>query len=174
MKSAPRTIDRNPSQLLLWLSYLDEAGRSLPLPAHTLVTSRGDGSRRAHYALICESDERIGSETDLGVIDAACARNLRTLNPIGASQVTAVVAYRCDTSHAPARPYRVSFRARLNGQGFVRLASPVQLTATLRSLYDDACRATAVAEWCTRVAAVKDLAREQIAKTRFATGELFA
>ena len=174
LKSAPKASDLSPAKLLLWLCYFDEAGRPRPLPEHALVTSRGDENKRSHYALICRSEEEICGSGALGVIDAACARNLRTYNPVGASQVTAIVRYCCDAPHSPERLYDVSFRARLEGQGFVRLAAPVALTGLLRRLYEDACSAASVAEWRIRVSALKDAAREHFERACFNTSRLFA
>lgn len=150
MKSAPKAIDVTPPCLFLWLSYRLPDGSFANLPSHMLITSRGGASgseKRAHYALFCERSEEIDLSANLGVIDAVCARNLVSQNPLGASQVTAMVRYRRAESPLPQKPYPILFRARMHGEGFVRLGSPVVLSGSLLSDYRALCAVEDVNRW---------------------------
>lgn len=146
MKSAAKQIDAAPSQVLLWLGFLDPNGRIADLPHHILVTSRGGSEKRGHYALICHSTDEI-RDYSIEAFDAAYARNLASLNPIGASQVTSVVRYGGSSGAALEKPYRVAFRAKLSNQGFVRLVRPVVMEGDLLRLYRKVCDSTDVVDW---------------------------
>lgn len=151
MKSPAKVIDAAPSQILVWLSYQSDSGRLLSLPEHMVITSRGGTShsslKRCHYALICRSEQDITLAAEDLTIDASRARNLASLNPLGASQVTSVVKYLPAESEAMEKPYRVTFRAQLHGPGFVRLLNPVVLDKELTSLYQELCVSSSVAQW---------------------------
>lgn len=151
MRSAAKHIDVAPSTILLWLNCLNEEGRLVRLPSHMVVTSRGNlaqaGRKRAHYALICNSSHDITFAATGGVIDANRARNFASLNPLGASQVTAVVRYQSSREPLPEKSYPVTFRAKLHGAGFVRLASPVVLDGKLAILYRQLCNSVSADEW---------------------------
>lgn len=154
MKSAPKAIDVSPSAVVLWTAYEGETGDVLPLPAHVLVTSRGNtgeraGLKRTHYALLCRSQHSLLVAGDDQTVDSSAVCNLVSQNPTGASQVTAVV--RTKASHAPSSGYPVQFRAKLAGPGFVRLACPAQLTSELMSLYHHATSSKSSEEWRDRV-----------------------
>ncbi|MCU7872087.1 MAG: hypothetical protein KZQ91_05020 [Candidatus Thiodiazotropha sp. (ex Lucinoma borealis)] len=164
MKSTPKAIDSTPSQLLLWMSYISPDQGLVDLPPHVLVTSRGGSGKRSHYALLCHSSEDISASRENGILDAARARNFKSLNPIGASQVTSVVHYRNNKQHAPEKPYKIAFRAKLHREGFVRLASPVLLTGTLLNSYHAACSSSSVGEWRDCANAIKYAARRILAK----------
>lgn len=83
----------------------------------------------------------------MGVIDANRTRNFASLNPLGASQVTAVVRYQSTHDELAEKFYPVTFRAKLHGPGFVRLASPVVLDGDLAELYRQVCMSLSADEW---------------------------
>lgn len=151
MRSAAKALDAEPSQVLLWLSYLDDEERQVDLPGHMIVTSRGNfaqaGSKRSHYALICNGDDDITIPANEGAIDANKTRNFVSLNPLGSSQVTAVVSYQPNCVGLPEKLYPVTFRAKLHGAGFVRLASPIVLGGELAMLYRQLCESVTATEW---------------------------
>jgi hypothetical protein len=162
MKSAPKAMDVAPSTLVLWTAYEDELGRAVALPAHLLVTSRGDtaehdGLKKLHYALICRSDRSLLAPAGDLAVDASSVCNLVSRNPTGASQVTAVV--RTCASSEPRRLYPVQFRANLTGLGFVRLLHGVPVTGALMTLYRDAVAATCITQWQGCVDALRRAAR---------------
>lgn len=161
MKSAPKAIDVTPTQLVLWLAYHSHDQGLTDLPIHMLITSRGNGAsgmtKRSHYALLCERHKEINAESDLGIIDATCARNLVSHNPLGASQVTAMVRYDISSGDILEKPYPISFRARMHREGFVRLGTPVSLNGPLLSAYKELCQASCAEEW---LEGVKDLKRQ--------------
>ncbi len=151
MRSAAKHVDASPTQVLLWLGYHNEDGVETRLPSHMVITSRGshgrNGGRRSHYALLCEGHRDITIPASQGVIDANRAKNFASLNPLGASQVTAVVRYQSTCDELPEKHYPVTFRAKLHGAGFVRLASPVVLEGNLANLYHNVCKSETVEEW---------------------------
>jgi hypothetical protein len=154
MKSAPKVIDVAPSQLLLWIFYQSRSGGLVALPEHMLVTSRGSADKRTHYALLCQSDSPLEERHDCGAFDSSDVRNLASMNPVGASQVTSVVRY--DGATTPAeKPYRVAFRAKLHAEGFVKLAAPVVMNKELTALYEKVCCAGTDTAWRSGVRKLK-------------------
>lgn len=168
MRSAAKQIDVEPSQVLLWLRYVDENDQLVDLPSHSIITSRGktspSGSKRSHYALICSGQDDITVSTNIEAIDANRTRNYVSLNPLGASQVTAVVRYQEKLLDTPEKLYPVTFRAKLHGSGFVRLASPVVLRDELASFYRDLCKVQTAEEWSEGSLYIRKVAAEQEAK----------
>ena len=175
MKSAPKAVDVAPSALVLWTAYEDELGHRVELPAHMLVTSRGDipehdGTKRQHFALICRSDRSLLAPPGELVVDASAVCNLVSRNPTGASQVTAVVRS-CSTNERQ-RLYPVQFRARLAGPGFVRLVDGVPVTGPLMALYQESIAAKSLAQWSHCVDAMRCVARSRDAEPTL-QGQLF-
>ncbi len=166
MKSAPKAIDVAPTQLILWLAYHSHDRGLIDLPIHMLIASRGNGAsgvtKRSHYALLCERDEEIHAESDPGIIDATCARNLVSHNPLGASQVTAMVRYDISSGNILEKPYPISFRARMHREGFVRLGTPVLLNGSLLSAYRELCQASCAEEWLEGVKDIKRQAKSSV------------
>jgi hypothetical protein len=170
MKSTPKAIDVKPAQLVLWLAYhAPEAGLE-SLPAHMLITSRGSGAsgteKRSHYALLCERHEEINTKSDPGMIDAKYAKNLVSLNPLGASQVTAMVRYEPAENSSLEKPYPVSFRARMHREGFVRLGMPVPLIGSLLSDYKALCQVYDAEDWLAGVIDLKRKAQAFLAQSQ--------
>lgn len=167
MKSAPKAMDVSPSALVLWAAYEGETGKVVPLPAHVLVTSRGNTDERAvkrtHYALLCRSKRSLLSAAQDQAVDSSAVCNFMSGNPIGASQVTAVV--RSTAAQAPRKPYPVQFRAKLAGPGFVRLACPTLLSADLMRLYLVATSATSSEEWRKRIEELRHAVEQRSAMT---------
>ena len=116
MKSKPQDRDLQPSGILNWRTYFVD-GHEQPLPLGAKVTSRAP--KKAHYALICWSDEPLELR-DLGPFDPGAYRNISGA-PVGASQVTVLIREHGPPSEVAA--YRISMRAEL--RGWVRLGSPV-------------------------------------------------
>jgi hypothetical protein len=129
IRSAPRAVDVNPSQVVRWSAGTGLLGESVVLPQAACVTSRWDPRRpgAARYALVCASDAALAIE-DHGALDFATLRNLSSGAPVGASQVTAVVQRGDEApSRAGGRVYPVAMRARLVSPYLVRLTSPAFL-----------------------------------------------
>lgn len=130
MKSRPRSVDADATNVLMWTSYVDSNGHTHPLPDHVLVLSRSvttTAPKTRHYALVCHSQTSL-SHGHLATLDAGHLKNLgSTAQRLGFSQVTAIV------EHAQQRPlgpmYTVAFRATLVVPHFVRLAQPLPLTS---------------------------------------------
>lgn len=154
MKSAPKAIDVAPSQLLLWMYYQLPSGSVASLPEHMLVTSRGGADKRTHYALLCQSDAPLEDRYDYGTFDPSGVRNLASMNPVGASQVTSVVRYSGATMPAE-RAYRVAIRARLYAEGFVKLTTPIIMNKELTELYDLVCSVRTEEAWRSGVRELK-------------------
>jgi hypothetical protein len=161
MKSTPKPVDVEPPQVLLWLGYVDVDGSIVSLPSHMLVTSRGGSEKRSHYALLCYSAEEIRAD-GAHILDAAYARNLASLNPIGASQVTSVVRYENKLNGKPEKPYRIAFQAKLHGKGFVKLAHPIAMDAQIMSLYRQVCNSASPADWYDGASEIRSTAQTQL------------
>jgi hypothetical protein len=140
MKSRPKTMDAAPNRTFAWRSFVDAHGVTRELPAHAIVTSRGDsagGPKRHHYALMCFSPRPLALECGTA-FDVSAYRNVGgTGAPVGASQVTALLR----RSAEPSRPssYEVNLRAWLTGDLWVRLTDPVLVAPELTALLDAAC-----------------------------------
>lgn len=157
MKSAPKAIDAAPSQLLLWIFYQNRSGDLTPLPEHMLVTSRGGADKRTHYALLCQSDGPLEEQCNYGAFDSSGVRNLASMNPVGASQVTSVVRYDGAITSAD-KAYRVAFKAKLHAEGFVKLAEPILMNKDLAALYEMVCHAGTNEAWRSGVRKLKKAA----------------
>lgn len=110
-------------------------GRRYQLPSGSVVTSRLDAlnPKECHYALVCHSAEPLEPDNSRHRIDFTQVANLTTGNPLGASQVTAVVGLRAyDGSRG--NEYVVAWRARLVAPHFIRLRVPV--ASDLSSMLD--------------------------------------
>lgn len=159
MKSAAKSTDSSPSELLLWLSYISADGRVMALPEHMMITSRGGGGKRAHYALLCHSDQDIADCSESSFFNANYAKNLVSSNPVGASQVTSVVRYELDEHLHCEKYYQVAFRAKLHAEGFVKLALPILFTPELKEIYEELSSATTVAKWKRGVQSIRSAAQ---------------
>jgi hypothetical protein len=120
IKGRPRTVDVSPPAVVQWRGGVTLSGERIVLPQTVRVMS--GHSRAAHYALVCSSDEPL-HVGDFGRLRFEGLRNLVSGNPLGASQVTAVVER--VPSHGDGREYVVALRARLVAPYFVRLIDPV-------------------------------------------------
>lgn len=157
MKSRPKERDARPSEVLVWNSYFDQYGAPQALPEASLVTSRADtltGSKRAHYALICCSNDRLAIG-DFGAFDPSAYRNVsEEAGPIGSSQVTALV--RRVEDETTDTTYRINMRARLAGAGWVRLTGASRLSAQSRAKLDALeSRVPQGAEWADLVSEIR-------------------
>jgi hypothetical protein len=126
IQSRPRAVDVRPSSVVVWRAGVTLDGDHISLPSAARVTSRQ--SRSPHYALVCRS-ERPLNPGDHGVIAFGSLRNLQSGNPLGASQVTAVVER---TAVPRGRKYVVALRSTLAPPYFVRLVDPATLDVSAR------------------------------------------
>ncbi len=159
MLSNPKLRDTSPSQMLLWMYCQNASGGLTVLPDHVLVTSRGGSDKRTHYALICRSEHKIEDNGNYGVFDSSGVKNLASLNPVGASQVTSVVRY--EGGAVRGKPYRVLFKAKLHADGFVRLVDPVVMNRELILLYEAVCKSRYPEEWRSTVRKLKEAGTRQ-------------
>jgi len=135
MKTRPKAVDVSPARTVVWRRFIDANGAERPLPAHALITSRGDsagGIKRAHYALMCRSLRPL--ELQRGErFDPSAFRNAGgTGAPVGSSQVTALLR-RVDEDRGRA-DYEVNLSAWLTGSYWVRLTDPAELGADRRAM----------------------------------------
>lgn len=129
MRTKPKPVDAAPSRVVVWRRYVDKEGATRRLPAHCIVTSRGDsarGPKRAHYALMCRSDAPLALRSGVD-FDPASYRNAGPGGaPVGASQVTALLR---PCARAGGKPsYEVNMTAELTGSYWVRLADPTEVS----------------------------------------------
>lgn len=135
IKGRPRPVDSAPATVISWRAGQTLDGKDFDIPATVQVTSGGSRRRLGlgHYALVCSSSRPLAM-ADLGHLDFLALRNFVSGNPLGASQVTAVVK-REKGRPASDMQYAVAFRAALVWPYFVRLtqADPVEDLLTLAS-----------------------------------------
>jgi hypothetical protein len=130
MKSRPKAIDVAPSRTLAWRCYIDAYGSERPLPPHVIVTSRGDsasGAKRAHYALMCHSDDPLVIARGRRFDPAAFRNAGGTGAPVGYSQVTALL--KRVGVESSSSDYEANITAWLTDSYWVRLTKPVELDA---------------------------------------------
>ena len=156
MKSRPKAVDVAPSRTVIWRSYFDAQGVERPLPPHALVTSRGDsasGSKRAHHALMCRSDEPLAIKRG-ETFDPAAFRNAGgTGAPVGFSQVTALLR-RIEFDHQASDDYEVNLTAWLADSYWIRLTDPDELDADRLRILADITRQP-LEEWCGVVSRIR-------------------
>jgi hypothetical protein len=127
MLAAPRAIDVTPAKVFAWQSARGIDEQEWEMPAGTLVTSRGGAagiSKSRHYALVCQRNEalRVNDSGDrFAIADLA---NFASGNPVGHSQVTAVVHR---TGRSTDGPYVAAVVATLAYPYVVELSDPVVL-----------------------------------------------
>lgn len=126
MVSPPRTQDRYPERVRLWLSGRGLDGRAYTVPPGSFVTSGGDVTRNYHFALVCESAAAL-VESAQEPLYSAQLRNFTGGTRVGPSQVTAVVN-RVDHEKSGTL-YDRGFRANLVPPYFVTLDRHVSLPA---------------------------------------------
>lgn len=126
MLAAPRAVDVAPAEVVAWQSARGIDEQEWEMPAGTLVTSRGGAagiSKSRHYALVCQRNEalRVNDSGDrFAIADLA---NFTSGNPVGHSQVTAVVHR---TGRSPDGPYVAAVIATLAYPYVVKLSDPVK------------------------------------------------
>jgi len=156
MKSRPRMADVAPSRTVAWRRYVDAQGVDRLLPPHALVTSRGDnasGAKRAHYALICRSEEPLAIRRGQPFDPAAFRNAGGTGAPVGASQVTALLRRVAEDSGVS--DYEANISAQLAEDYWVRLKDPVELEVSKLAQLSAAAEFD-LAGWCEMVAWIRD------------------
>lgn len=125
IKGPPRSVDVAPSHVVEWRVGETIDGRRFTLAPTFHVRGGRDTTVSPRYALVCASDEPLAF-SDQGRLNFGTLRNLISGNPLGASQVTAVVR-RLREGGDEGREYVVALRARLVEPFFIRLREPVPL-----------------------------------------------
>jgi hypothetical protein len=135
IRGRPRAVDCAPAARFAWTAGHDLHGRRFKLPPAARVTSGGrpGGSARAHYALVCASAAPLSIDSGDEELDFLALRNLMSGNPLGASQVTAVVTVLEDQAPSDMR-YRVAMRAELTPPYFVRLTEVTEEAVPLAAV----------------------------------------
>lgn len=119
IKSAPRVCDERPDKIAVWGDGIGANGESFDLPSGSLVTSHATtGFRRRHYALVCRSALPFSSRQMNDEVDFHSLVNLKSGNPLGPSQVTAIVR-RVQRSASKSLNYPIAFIADLVAPYFV-------------------------------------------------------
>ena len=127
MLAAPRPADVSPAEVVAWQSARGLDEQEWEMPPGTLVTSRagsaGVGKSR-HYALVCKRTEALRANDSGDRFEIADLTNFATGNPVGHSQVTAVVHR---TGRSTDGPYIAAVVAKLTFPFVVELSDPVAL-----------------------------------------------
>jgi hypothetical protein len=125
-KTKARIEDSEPARVVAWTRAETLTGDDFTLPPASLITSGLDSPRKhTHYALVCFQDRPLIRESGC-LVDFYALRNILTGQPIGASQVTAIVE-RSASPGPRARDYDVALRASLVFPFFVKLRKPMLL-----------------------------------------------
>ncbi|OYT98859.1 MAG: hypothetical protein CFE40_08615 [Burkholderiales bacterium PBB1] len=127
MLTQPRTLDVAPAEVVVWESARGIDEQEWEMPAGTLVTSRGGAagvSKSRHYALVCQRNEplRVNDSGDRFAI--ADLVNFASGNPVGHSQVTAVVNR---TGRSADGPYVAAVIATLAYPYVIELSDPIKV-----------------------------------------------
>ncbi len=155
MKSKPKPVDVAPARTVAWRRYVDAHGVDRALPAHALVTSRGDsagGAKRTHHALMCRSDVPLELRSGTAFDPSAFRNAGGTGAPVGSSQVTALLR-RVEQDH-DAGDYEANLSAWLADSYWVRLTDPVELDADRHRMIAEICRLP-VQDWCEAVSHIR-------------------
>ena len=155
MKSRPKMADVAPSRTVAWRRFVDAQGVDRPLPPHALVTSRGDsasGAKRAHYALMCRSEEPLVIRRGQPFYPVAFRNAGGTGAPVGSSQVTALLRRVAEDSGVS--DYEANISAWLAEGYWVRLKDPVELDASKLAQLTAAAEFD-VADWREMVAWIR-------------------
>jgi hypothetical protein len=121
MVSRPKPTDVFPDHVSLWTQWEDPDGKPHDLPPHVLEFSGGKKQKNSHYALVCRSHVPLA----LGSLlfnPSRCKTHLG--NPVGASQVTAVLQGDMEDKDHSLGIYHFGIRATLVEPWFVKLVTP--------------------------------------------------
>jgi hypothetical protein len=130
MKSQPRAVDVTPKGITVWRNYVDVGGCERPLPPNVLITSGVKATGRAHYALMCVSEERLALRNGTPFDPSAYVNVSEAGRPVGASQVTALV--RRVAPEKSVSDYQINLKATLARSFWVKLSNPLELSARRR------------------------------------------
>lgn len=108
----PKAQDVTPERVFRWTKWEDWSDKQHNVPSHVQVTSRGDGSKHAHYALVCRAEGPIGLDLNGPKFDMALCETKAGKRP-GSSQVTALLWGDISSPQHRQGQYRVAFRATL-------------------------------------------------------------
>jgi len=131
MLSRSKLADRKPSAVYVWTAWKDSLGKEHQLPSHVLSWSRGAPDKKSHYALVCRCDEPLRLNPQ-PFEPSLCRTYLG--NPLGASQVTALVEGDLDGDHSGGR-YGFGFRATLIEPWVATLINPRSLSESERATH---------------------------------------
>jgi hypothetical protein len=137
IKSSVRPADAAPESVVAWTKAETVRGEEFLLPTHSLVTSRQNVSspKIIHYALVCFSETPLRLAGEPLAFSFRAVRNMVSGNPVGASQVTAVV--RTNAAWAgEGGMYEVPLRAKLVPPYFIRLREPMRIPEWARLTRD--------------------------------------
>jgi hypothetical protein len=137
IKTSARPADATPESVVAWTKAETVHGQEFLLPTHSLVTSRQNVSvpKLTHYALVCFSETPLTLASSPLTFSFGAIRNMVSGNPVGASQVTAVVRAHVGPA-SDGGIYKISLRARLAPPYFVRLREPRPIPNSARSTKD--------------------------------------
>jgi hypothetical protein len=124
MLGRAKPVDESPGSVWRWTGWEDENGRVHDVPARVKVISRGDPSKKKHYALVCCSDVPIALAPGGPRFDPMLCRTHAGKAP-GSSQVTALLLG--SPEKHPEGPYEVCFRATLVEPWAVKLVRPITI-----------------------------------------------
>jgi hypothetical protein len=136
IRSAPRRVDVDPENVVVWMAGRTVDGEEYEIPSGSLVTSGYSPHKghKNHYALVCASQETLGINHAAEVIAFGRLRNILSNRQVGASQVTAVVTQVDQEDGKEGAIYPAAIRAQLIFPYVVQLVDPIPLPDYLREL----------------------------------------
>ena len=127
IKSRAQAHDESPDQIAVWTRATGANGEPFQIPPGSMVTSRYQPGKTRHYALVCKSQQPLGSLESPEWISIGALRNVKTGNPVGASQVTAIVNF-CPEREASGTIYPVAFHCELADPYVLKLEAPLVIS----------------------------------------------
>lgn len=127
IKSRAQQHDESPNQIAVWTRATGAGGEHFQIPSGSMVTSRYTPGKTQHYALVCKSQQPLRSLTSPEWISMGALRNVKTGNPVGSSQVTAMVSFDA-ARKASGAIYPVAFYCELADPYVLKLEAPLVIS----------------------------------------------
>ena len=127
IKSRAQLHDESPDQIAVWTRATGANGEPFQIPSGSMVTSRYTPGKTRHYALVCKSQQPLRSLASPEWVSIGALRNVKTGNPVGASQVTAMVSFD-PAREASGAAYPITFCCDLAEPYVLKLVAPLVIS----------------------------------------------
>jgi hypothetical protein len=127
IKSRAQAHDESPDQIAVWTRATGANGEPFQIPSGSMVTSRYTPGKTRHYALVCQSQQPLRSLASPERVSIGALRNVKTGNPVGSSQVTAIVSIDRAREESGAI-YPIAFHCELAAPYVLKLEAPLVIS----------------------------------------------